>query len=386
MISFYLCIFASCRYQLIDYTPVVEFGTDSIVSKKRVKGGERDGGFLYNTFDLTTFGLIGASILLIPLTLWITSSPKRRSWSRLGSAIFHMFGFTLEKGLPTEGIFGQTILENFLVSLYGFMVVVLAKSFAGIITASLLVPTTYPQIESLWQVAADPKLTIIVEEGSYFTDILLSHPAADSFKDRIEYRPGFYSKEEITQTLDKVLAGTHVMIHGYPIQLDLNFLPNYVNEQFYEAVIFSSPNAFGVSKHNKSAEVLKYVDGVGWYLAFGLWFAETSRDTFDTFTEGVYEHHPPGQGPTECPAFKFDESGGFEAIEAGKRKLLLEIEGQKNTISPLEFKNISSLMVMLSIGLGFSSIVFVLELAFNKATSCCYQKGRQYNSTSKVTI
>ena len=89
------------------------------------------------------------------------------------------------------------------------MVVVLAKSFAGIIMASLLVLTTYPQIESLWQVAADPKQTIIVEEGTYCTDILLSHPPADSFKDRIDYRPGLFTKDEVTQALDQILEGTH---------------------------------------------------------------------------------------------------------------------------------------------------------------------------------
>ena len=71
--------------------------------------------------------------------------------------------------------------------------------------------------------------------------------------------------------------GSHVLVRRASMYGYVIILPNYVMEQFHEAVLSSySLVTYGVSKH-KSAELLKYVDVMA------------NRDQ-ETYTEVVYQH------------------------------------------------------------------------------------------------
>lgn len=269
--------------------------------------------------------------------------------------------------MPHSIITGISGRQKIVLGIHGLMILILNKSFSGIIIASLLSNSVPPQINSLWDVLAQPDLKIVSDKGTYWYDDLMNHPATKKMEDRVETRPLLKKNPaDVRQILKELSEGTHVLI-GYNdtlIQL-LHLVPDYFEDDFHNSdPISARPRAYGVPK-KKTKVIERFTQGTYWLAAFGLYTEADEFNEKQMHSRGILQHHPNGTGKVNCPRLTQVER---KAIAIEKAKLRAE---RKNTdkVSPLKLVHFHNIFTLLFLVLGLSVIAFAAEIIAAKLAS-----------------
>ena len=346
------------RHQFIDFSSTMIFTETQIFSKNQVPTISYD--FLASTFDAPTFTLTILSIAAVALASWIILRARGGKLSLIAT-LFFTYSSALGLGLPDCMILDTSLRQKFLYSVHGLMTQVLTKSFSGIIIASLLSRSTPPQIDSLWDVAENPNLKIITASGTFWYRDLMSHPAIERLKHRIEIRPMTKkSPEVVEQALQEVSEGSHVLIGYHATLPDLvKRSPNFFEEQFHVSdPITARPLAYGVPKI-KSEDVKKFEMGTYWMVAFGHFGTMERASEEYKNSRGILQNHEEGnEYKRNCPRLSGKDQLALKIAKAKKRSKQPGNDAQ----TVLEIRHFRYAFNLFFIGIGSSILVLILEL------------------------
>lgn len=346
------------RSKLVGFSGPIDFIESVVISKKRTN--ELSGDFLYQTFDLPSFGMVTASILLISFATWI-SQKHEHSIVPLIPCTFYTFGNALGLGLPDMMTVGISTRQKAVLIIHGLMFLVLSKSFSGTIMASILAQRPPAQIDNLWDVAKMPSLKIICSSGTFWYEDLMSHPATALMEDRIEIRPLLKRDPLVVkQTLNDLYHGTHVLIgHGDTLSEILEISGEYLEDQFHHSdPIMSWPTAFPLSKE-KSTSTQKISMGIHWLKAFGLFNKRLASAVPATLSDVLVHHHPNEcvRRGDSCVRATDDKKS---ANTARRRRLQALLQINRNKAFTLNHLRV--MFFFLLVGLLLSTTSFIIEV------------------------
>lgn len=239
------------RNKLVRFSCPVSFTDTVIISKSQT--GDFSGDFVSNTFDRYTMMLILVSTLAISTVSWaaLRFSPRHKRGVGFVEVLLYTSGNSLGVGLPDIMRVSVPLSQKVAQSVHGLAVLILSKSFSGLIIASLLSKTTPPRINTLWDVAGSPHLKIITAaKGTYWHEDLMSHPATDeALEKRIEIREELLKRrlEDVEAALSDVMAGTHILFgHESTLHQLTENSPTFSKDQFFVSPPIKSRQALKI--------------------------------------------------------------------------------------------------------------------------------------------
>ena len=341
------------RYQFVDFSAPLGYTSSVLYSKKQTN--ELPGNFLSSTFDLTSYILILITMATVGLAVWVSQARPQQDhpW---GMYAFYTIGSFFTGSLPDAMTYGISGRQKLVLALYGASILIVSKSFSGMITASLLSQQVPKQIDSLWDVAKVPSLKIITAERTFWYDDLMSHPATALMEDRIQIRPLLKANtSDIIGALEDISAGTHVLVgHGYTLKRMTEVSDDHFNDQFHKSQpLMSRTTAIALPK-GKSTTIRKVSLGFSWLIAFGL--------INDVPVEEEFVEHHPGECRTlgtSCITKTKKEKSADIARKSHLQALRARKDKKKVTLA---LKHLQTTLLALIIGLGLSVFAFVAEV------------------------